>query len=1095
MDSLVVEAMALSDAEMGWSGLRTAEGMVCRKCFRGSHPEPFECCWPPGVGLPGRVLADKIPYLTNDATKDGVVDPKVREKLGVRSAIGTPVLNVKGEVIGFFEVVNKKGDLGFSDRDLETLAAVAQSASVAMQNALAYQELRRTEQALRASEGRVRLALRAARMGTWERHLATEETIWSVETEKMFGLPPGSFPRTHGAFLACVHPEDRGLFSASMRRRGTEDASRSAEYRIVWPDGTVRWIAGRGEVQYDEAGLPRDVLGVVVDVTEQKAAQEALARRAAQLQGLAEASLAINSATTLDEVLKCLTQRAREIVGAHMAVVGLTVDGTWAQDLACASSSDKLAAYRDFDARPEVSAIHALVCETNRPLRVTQNDLAAHPAWPGLGKHARSHPPLRGWLAVPLVGGAGQNIGVLQLSDKHQGGFTAEDEAIVVQLAQMASVTIERVRLNQTLGESEERLRQMADSIPEVFYIVDGNLTHTYYVSPAYETVWGRSCESLYQHPHSWAEAIHPEDRERAWAAAMQAQRGQDPGRREYRVIRPDGSQRWVWDQTFSVRDEHGEVCRIVGIARDITERKQAEEQIRFQASLLEQVRNAVIAVDLEGQIVYWNKGAETLYQWKATEAMGRDFTELLVAPEDSGRAAGIVGILKAAGHWEGELVPLRKNRTRLPVYSVNSVLRDAEGNMTGFLGVAQDITERKQAEEELRRSEERWRAVFENSGVGIALVNPKGVFTAANRAYQDMLGYTEEELRALAFMDITCEEDRQANWALCTELWGGKRRQFQHEKRYRRKDGKLIWVRSTVSLASGTEAVPRFAMSIVEDITERKRAETALARERNVLRTLIDNLPDFIYVKDAESRFVVANEAVAHCRGLKKAEEALGKTDFHFYPRSLAAQFFADEQQIIRSGQPLINKEEPGQDAAGNKRWVSTTKVPLRNNLGQVVGLVGMGRDITGRKQAEEQLGTYLLQLRALAGRLQRVREEERLRISREIHDELAQSCTALKMGLGWLSGKLPKDQKELLKKARSMTKLVEDIIQSSRRIAAELRPGVLDDLGLVAAIEWEVQQFHARTGIKSQVTLPKERSLSARSAPSPCSVSFRKR
>ena len=100
---------------------------------------------------------------------------------------------------------------------------------------------------------------------------------------------------------------------------------------------------------------------------------------------------------------------------------------------------------------------------------MTQNDLAAHPAWPGLGKHARSHPPLRGWLAVPPRGRRAQNIGVLQLSDKHQGGFTAEDEAIVVQLAQMASVTIERVRLNQTLGESEERLARWRTACQKSF--------------------------------------------------------------------------------------------------------------------------------------------------------------------------------------------------------------------------------------------------------------------------------------------------------------------------------------------------------------------------------------------------------------------------------------------------------------------------------------------------------------------------------------------------------------------------------------------------------------------------------------------------
>jgi len=122
--------------------------------------------------------------------------------------------------------------------------------------------------------------------------------------------------------------------------------------------------------------------------------------------------------------------------------------------------------------------------------------------------------------------------------------------------------------------------------------------------------------------------------------------------------------------------------------------------------------------------------------------------------------------------------------------------------------------------------SEERWRAVFENSGVGIALTDPNGAFIATNRAYQQMVGYTDEELRTLSYSDITYKEDWDSNSVQVTELLGGKRQQFQIEKRYRRKDGSLIWVRNTVSLTPGSGTVPRFAMAIVEDITERKRAQ-----------------------------------------------------------------------------------------------------------------------------------------------------------------------------------------------------------------------------------------------------------------------------
>jgi PAS domain S-box-containing protein len=147
-----------------------------------------------------------------------------------------------------------------------------------------------------------------------------------------------------------------------------------------------------------------------------------------------------------------------------------------------------------------------------------------------------------------------------------------------------------------------------------------------------------------------------------------------------------------------------------------------------------------------------------------------------------------------------------------------------------------QENIERKRAEEALRESEERWRAVFENSAAGIALADSSGRFLAANFAYQRMLGYSEEELRSLSFVDITHEDYRDANSELTTELLEGKREYFEMEKRYRRKDGKLIWVRVHVSLVSGTQSIPRFLLAIVEDITVRKRAEEELRRSEAYL-------------------------------------------------------------------------------------------------------------------------------------------------------------------------------------------------------------------------------------------------------------------
>ncbi len=140
-------------------------------------------------------------------------------------------------------------------------------------------------------------------------------------------------------------------------------------------------------------------------------------------------------------------------------------------------------------------------------------------------------------------------------------------------------------------------------------------------------------------------------------------------------------------------------------------------------------------------------------------------------------------------------------------------------------------------------------------------------------------------------------------------------------------------------------------------EVNERMRAEETLSEERRVLRALIDNVPDFMYVKDAQSRFVVANASLAGSMGVKSSEELLHKTDFDFYPKELADAYYQDEQNVIRTKQPLFNREEQGFDADGNRIWLLTTKVPLYDKNGRVTGVAGIGRDITHLKKTQEEM------------------------------------------------------------------------------------------------------------------------------------------
>ncbi len=206
----------------------------------------------------------------------------------------------------------------------------------------------------------------------------------------------------------------------------------------------------------DETGGVGGVFVTCLETTERVLGE----RRLQALRKLSGAAPAISAALSLDEVLRLVAEQAREIIGAHQAVASLMLDHNWAQAINAISLSDKYAQHRGGSTLPCGPGIYSVVCQTNQPRRMTQAELEAHPAWregngTGSGSDlSHQHPSARGWLAAPLLGKDGRNIGLIQLSDKCVGEFTEEDEAILVQLAQLASVAVENARLYHEVQEA-----------------------------------------------------------------------------------------------------------------------------------------------------------------------------------------------------------------------------------------------------------------------------------------------------------------------------------------------------------------------------------------------------------------------------------------------------------------------------------------------------------------------------------------------------------------------------------------------------------------------------------------------------------------
>lgn len=228
------------------------------------------------------------------------------------------------------------------------------------------------------------------------------------------------------------------------------------EYLYQRGDGTNAWIrASAAPISDGKSGIAGAVVAIN-DIDAEKRSAEQLRRRAEQLRLLASASVTVNTSLSVESVLRVVTEEARSIIGAHQAVGSLTADERWSQAITTVSLSEKYEAWQSYDAEPDGSGIYSLVCSTNRPMRLSQEELVSHPAWRNFSDDA-DHPPMRGWLAAPLVARNGSNLGIIQLSDKDDGDFTDEDEAILLQLASTASVALENARLYDELRDADRR--------------------------------------------------------------------------------------------------------------------------------------------------------------------------------------------------------------------------------------------------------------------------------------------------------------------------------------------------------------------------------------------------------------------------------------------------------------------------------------------------------------------------------------------------------------------------------------------------------------------------------------------------------------
>src|SRR5215204_5067775 len=449
----------------------------------------------------------------------------------------------------------------------------------------------------------------------------------------------------------------------------------------------------------------------------------------------------------------------------------------------------------------------------------------------------------------------------------------------------------------------------------------------------------------------------------------------------------------------------------------DITGRKSAEEQIRFQARLLDAVGQAIIATNLQGRIIYWNRAAEELYGWSKEEVMGRPIVAVTPSEEMLERAEEIMSELRAGRSWSGEFVVQRKDGSSFPVMVTDTPVHDEQGSLEGIIGVSTDITEIKKMEE-LRRSEERFRLLAENAQDLIYRyrLKPTPGFEYVSPSATAIIGYTPEEHYAdpeLRFKLMhpddrhLIEEALRSPESLITIRW-------------LRKDGGVIWIEQRIKAIFDGAGELVAIEGIARDVTERKRVEEALRETQEFLGGILDNAPLPIYGVSEEGRIRLANRFFADFVGMPQ-EKVIGSLLEDVFTEEEARQFRENNQRVVETETPLI--EEEWAEAPDGRRYFQTIKFPLRDVDMRIVAIGGISLDVTERRRAEE-------------ARLE-TRRAERRRIARDLHDIVLQD----------LSGALQSLRLTDLQAKGSGTGLdLEEELEALGRASSALRSAIYD-------------------------------------------------
>ncbi len=534
----------------------------------------------------------------------------------------------------------------------------------------------------------------------------------------------------------------------------------------------------------------------------------------------------------------------------------------------------------------------------------------------------------------------------------------------------------DRKKSERAMQDSQERFRQLADHISEVFWMTDLAKQQMLYVSSGYEEIWGRSCESLYASPQSWLDVVHPEDRARVRDAAMGKQMDGTYDE-QYRILRPDGTIRWISDRAFPIRDSSGIAYRIVGVAGDITDQMRIQQLLRASEERLGLVIQGSHDGYWDGRVlsdepwssprtpVWWSPRVKTMLGYTDEEFPDilESWTSRLHAEDRDRVFEALTAHIERHDPYDVEYRLLTKAGTYGWFQARGQAIWDETGRMTRMAGSLRDVTDRKQAEDAHRLTEQLLQDVINNTTAVIYVKYRDGRYLLINRQFEHIFHLTTDQIVGRTDHEIFPKDIADAFRANDVAVLE-RNTVMEYEEYAPHSDGLHTYISIKFPLYDDT-ATPYAICGISTDITERKRVETALRASQQHLRQALQASNTGLWDWNTETNDVWFSREWKHQLGYEEADlmDAFESWETHLHPddhdQAIAfvwaylAHPVGDYQQEFR----LRHKD-------GAYRWIEARASFVIEPDGRRVRLLGSHTDITERKSIEQNLRSLTEQL-----------------------------------------------------------------------------------------------------------------------------------